>query len=463
MTGEPMELSAVEQAALVRDGRATARELVEAALAAIERANPLLNAFVLTCPERALEEADAIGPGDDRPLAGVPVAIKDLILLTQGLRTTNGSRAMGDFTPDVDSAPVRRLREAGAIVVGKTNTPEFGMRPVTEPERFGPTRNPWDPDRIPGGSSGGSAAAVAAGMLAIAHASDAGGSTRIPASCCGLVGLKPSRLRVPLGPELAAFEGFSAECAVTRTVLDTALVLDVVSGETADGPPLPPTPFAEAARTAPAHPLHVRVCVTPPADVAVDPACSDAAYAAAELLAHLGHEVDEWTPAWADPGFQAAWETAGAAMFQRLARRLGELMGHELDVDLLEPPTRGAITAPISPEAAEAAGAALGDYARAVLESWRPGSLLLTPTMAILPGPVGGVGPELGVRHSVFTRPFNITGQPAISLPLHRTSAGLPVGVQLAGPPGSEARLLSLAGQLEQAAPWPLTAGVRAG
>ena len=465
MTGELMELSAVEQAALVRDGRATARELVEAALAAIERANPQLNAFVLTCPERALAEADAIGPGDDRPLAGVPVAIKDLILLTEGLRTTNGSRALGDYTPDVDSAPVMRLREAGAIVVGKTNTPEFGMRPVTEPARFGPTRNPWDPSLIPGGSSGGSAAAVAAGMLAIAHASDAGGSIRIPASCCGLVGLKPSRFRVPVGPELAEFEGFSADSVVSRTVGDTALALDVMAHggpPTPLGPPLPSVPFADAARNAP-HQLHIRVCVTPAADVEVDRACADAAYAAADLLARLGHEVDEWTPDWADPGFQAAWETAGAYMFKRVVRRFGELAGHDLDVDLLEPGSRAAVTAPVDEAAANAASAALAEYARTMLAGWRPGSLLLTPTMAILPGRVGGVGPELGVRHSVFTRPFNITGQPAISLPLHRTSAGVPVGVQLAGPVGSEARLLSVAGQLEQAAPWPLTAAVRAG
>jgi amidase len=453
MTGELMELSAAEQAVLVRDGRATARELVEACLAAIERADPVVNAFVLTCPERALAEADAIGPGDPRPLAGVPVAIKDLILLTEGLRTTHGSRAMGDYTPDVDSAPVRALREAGAIVVGKTNTPEFGMRPVTEPARYGPTRNPWEPALIPGGSSGGSGAAVAGGMLAIAHASDAGGSTRIPASCCGLVGLKPSRLRVPLGPELVEFEGFSAECVVSRTVLDTGLALDVMAGE---------GQFADATRSTP-HPLHVRVCVTPAADVEVAPECADAAYAAAELLAHLGHDVDEWTPDWADAGFQAAWETAGAFMFKRLVRRFGELAGHELDVELLEPGTRAAVTAPIDERTADAASAALGEYARAVVESWRPGSLLLTPTMAILPGPVGGVGPELGVRHSVFTRPFNVTGQPAISLPLHRTAAGVPVGVQLAGPIGSEARLLAVAAQVEQAAPWPLTAAVRAG
>src|SRR4051794_28957625 len=237
-----MELSAVEQAARVRDGHVTARELVEEALAAIERLDPAINAFVLTCPERALEEADAIQPADPRPLAGVPIAIKDLIVLTEGLRTTNASRALGDFTPDVDSAPVRRLREAGTIIVGKTSTPEFGMRPVTESERFGATHNPHDLDLIPGGSSGGSAAAVAAGMLAVAHGNDAAGSIRIPASCCGVVGLKTSRFRVPLGPELAQFEGFLGECVLSRTVLDTAVALDGMAGRGPAPPPRPPPP-----------------------------------------------------------------------------------------------------------------------------------------------------------------------------------------------------------------------------
>jgi amidase len=460
-----MELSAAEQAALVRDGRVSARELVEECLSAIERLDPALNAFVLTCPERALAEAEAIAPGDPRPLAGVPIAIKDLIVLTEGLRTTHGSKAMGDFIPTTDSAPVKALRDAGAIVVGKTNTPEFGMRPVTEPERFGPTRNPWDTARTPGGSSGGSAAAVAAGMLALAHGGDLGGSIRIPAAFCGVVGLKPSRFRVPLGPELAEFAGAGTDGVLTRTVLDAALALDVLAAggpENPLGPPLPPVSFAESTGIAP-HPHRIRVCVTPPTDLEVDGACVDAAYAAADLLAHVGHEVDEWAPDWADQGFQRNWEIAGAYACKRLFERFGELAGRDLDPDELEPATRGAVTAPVTKEMAEEAAANLVAYARKIIASWHPGSLLVTPTTAILPGPVGGVGPELGVRHSVFTRPFNISGQPAISLPLHRTGAGLPVGVQLIGPVGAEARLLGVAGQLEQAAPWPLTAAVRAG
>jgi amidase len=462
---DPLSRSAAEQAALVRDGRLSARELVDAALAAIDRDDPELNAFVLTCPERARAEADAIGPGDPRPLAGVPIAIKDLIVLTEGLRTANASRSLGDWAPDVDSGPVARLRAAGAIVVGKTNTPEFGMRPVTEPERYGPARNPWDPDLITGGSSGGSAAAVASGMVPIAHGNDAGGSIRIPASCCGVVGLKPSRFRVPLGPELAVFEGMGVDGTLTRTVLDTAIALDVLAGEgpsTPLGPPLPHPPFAEAVRSAP-HPLRIRLCTAAPGGVEVDPECVAAAHHAAGLLDSLGHEVEEGAPDWEDAEFAEHWMHAGAAMFQALIARFGELAGHPLDRGLMEPATRALLEASVTPERTRAATEGLERFALRVLGSWRPGSILLTPALAILPRPVGSVTPDLGIRFSTFLRPFNVTGQPAISLPLYRTQAGVPVGVQLAGPVGSEARLLSLAGQLEAAAPWPLTANARAG
>ena len=184
-----------------QSGEVSARELVEESLRAIHDLNDELNAFVTTVAERALAEADAVKPGDDRPLAGVPIAVKDLIAWTEGIRTTNGMEAMGDWVPDTDSATVRKLRAAGAIVVGKTNTPELGILPVTEPDRFGPSRNPWDTSRTPGGSSGGSAAAVASGMVSLAHGNDGGGSIRIPASCCGLVGLKPSRGRVSWAPQ----------------------------------------------------------------------------------------------------------------------------------------------------------------------------------------------------------------------------------------------------------------------
>jgi amidase len=460
---DPLSRSAAEQASLIRDGRLSARELVDAGLAAIERDEH--NAFVLTCAERARAEADAIGPGDPRPLAGVPVAIKDLIVLTEGLRTTNASRSLGDWAPDVDSGPVARLRAAGAIVVGKTNTPEWGMRPVTEPERYGATRNPHDPRLIPGGSSGGSAAAVAAGLVPIAHGNDAGGSIRIPASCCGVVGLKPTRFRVPLGPELQAFEGFGSDGVLTRSVFDTALALDVMAAggpSTPLGPPLPHPSFADAALTPP-HTLRIRLCTAPPGGEEVEPECVAAAHHAAGLLQSLGHEVDEWAPDWADPEFPEHWQRAGGAMMRALIERFGELSGAPLDPGLMEPPARELLSAPLTAEGTREATEVLKRYALRVLGSWQPGSILLTPTLTLLPRPVGTVESGIGVRFSAFLRPFNVTGQPAISLPLHRTHDGVPVGVQLVGPAGSEARLLSLAGQLEAAAPWPLTAAPRAG
>jgi amidase len=446
----PLQRSAAEQAALIRDGRISARELVDAALAAIERDEH--NAFVLTCPERAQAEADAIGPGDERPFAGVPIAIKDLVVLTEGLRTANASRSLGDFTPAVDSAPVARLRAAGAIVVGKTNTPEWGMRPVTEPERYGPARNPHDPALITGGSSGGSAAAVAAGLVPLATGSDAGGSNRIPASCCGVVGLKPTRFRVPYGPELEPFEGAISEGVLSRSVFDAALSLDVMAGDgpsTPLGPPLPRPSFAEAALTPP-HTLRIRLCTQAPGGEEVEPECVAAAHHAAGLLQSLGHEVDEWEPDWSDPAFPEHWAEAGNAMMRALIARFGELSGAPLDPQQMEPPARALLESPApTPDAIRTATEGLKAFALKVLGSWHPGSILLTPTLSLLPRPVGTVESGIGVRFSTFLRPFNVTGQPAVSLPLHRTHDGVPVGVQLVGPAGSEARLLSLAGQLE--------------
>src|SRR5919204_548224 len=249
MANDLMFRPAVELAGMVRDGEISSRELVETAFEAIERRNGELNAFVTLCEERALAEADAIEPGDARPLAGVPIAVKDLVALTGGIRCAMGMNAMGDFVPEEDSALVRRLREAGAIIVGKTNTPELGILPVTEPDRFGPARNPWYPSRTTGGSSGGSAGAVASGMVPIAHANDGGGSIRIPASCCGLVGLKATRGRVSLAPLGEFVGGIAIEGVVSHTVLDTAVVLDILAGYEPGDPywlPDPPEPFAAA-------------------------------------------------------------------------------------------------------------------------------------------------------------------------------------------------------------------------
>src|SRR5947209_6070187 len=230
MTGA-LELSAVEQAELVRAGELSARELVDGALERIEQLDGAVNAFVVLCGERARDEADAILPGDPRPLCGVPMGVKDLLSATDGLPSTHGSAAFGDWVADHDSAHIRRLREAGAIIVGKTNTPELGLRPVTENDRYGTTRNPWDLGLAAGGSSGGSAAAVAAGMVGLADGSDLGGSVRIPGSCCGVVGLKPSRGRVSIGPDYGLIGlGAPTDGVLARIVADAATALDAMAG-----------------------------------------------------------------------------------------------------------------------------------------------------------------------------------------------------------------------------------------
>src|SRR3954447_10453790 len=296
MATEYLTRPATEQAELVRTGEVTSRELVEESLRVIEALNGELNAFVTLAADRALAEADAIGPGDDRPLAGVPIAIKDLIAWTEGIRTTNGMAAMGDFVPPQDSATVRKLRAAGGIVVGKTNTPELGIPPVTEPVRFGPSRNPYDPSRTPGGSSGGSGAAVASGMVSLAHGNDGGGSIRIPASCCGLVGLKPTRGRVSWTPQWTEGAiGLPTDGVLTRNVRDTAVGLDLISGyEPGDSYLVPPprTSFADAAELEPGR-LRIGFIVESPNGVPVDPECQQAVREAAELLQELGHEVEE--------------------------------------------------------------------------------------------------------------------------------------------------------------------------
>src|SRR3954462_6033947 len=287
---------AVEQAEAVRAGEVSSRELVEESLRAIVALNDDINAFVTTAAERALEEADAIEQGDARPLAGVPIAVKDLIAMTEGVRTTQGMEAMGDWVPATDSATVRKLRAAGAIVIGKTNTPELGILPVTEPDRFGPTRNPWDTSRTPGGSSGGSGAAVAAGMVALAHGNDGGGSIRIPAACCGLVGLKPTRGRVSWAPEWTEGAiGLPTDGVLTRTVLDSAVGLDLIHGyEPGDSFLVPPpsAPFAEAVGRDPGK-LRIGFTVESPNGAPVDPDCQRAVTDAVELLESLGHEVVE--------------------------------------------------------------------------------------------------------------------------------------------------------------------------
>ena len=456
-------LGAVEQAALVRSGEVSARELVEASLATIDRRNPDLTAFVALCPERALSEADAVRPGDPRPLCGVPVAIKDLFSATEGLPTSEGSHAFGDRVADHDTAHVRRLREAGAIVVGKTNTPELGLRPVTENARFGATRNPWQPGLSAGGSSGGSAAAVASGMVALADGSDLGGSIRIPAACCGLVGLKPSTGRVSIGPDYGDIAaGLPSDGVLTRTVLDTAVALDAIAGyEPGDRHHLPTEAgaFAAAAQRDPGR-VAVRVALNAPLGVPVDHEPRAAALQAAAALADLGHDVREQAPDWDDETFPAAWGTFTTGAVQHMLRVLARLHGQPLDPDRLEPASRAWLVdrEPVTLVDYLEAGEHLWALARRIIRGWGD-SVVLTPTLTRLPAPVASLHSQAGVsadavRFSAFTRLWNVTGQPAISLPLHATADGVPVGVQLVGPPGRDDLLLALAAQLEHTVGW---------
>ena len=466
--GDAIARPALEQAAAVRAGEVSARELTEASLDAIERLNGEVNAFVTVAAERALAEADSIDAGDPRPLAGVPIAIKDIGPLTEGIRTTFGSSVSGEWVPPFDTAIVKKLRAAGAVIVGKTSTPEFGITPVTEPQRFGPTRNPWDPSRTAGGSSGGSAAAVAAGMVSLAHGNDGGGSIRIPASCCGLVGLKPSRGRVSAAPLVESPSGLVAEGVLTHTVADTAVALDVVAGYEWGDPAWPNPPestFLDAAGRPPGT-LRVGLCLEPPVEAEVHEECVTAARDAAELLASLGHSVDESVPRWDATEFVddffAIWGAEAAAA----AARMGAVEGGQFDPADTEPLTQELIARAHRTTGIQVLDALtnLRAYSRRMVRWWADHDVLLTPTLAAPPLPHGALSPDpgeppmqaiyKGMRFVPFCPPANITGQPAISLPLHVSADGLPVGVQLVGPPGGEELLLGLAAQVEEARPW---------
>ena len=466
---ESLWQSATEQARMVRDGELSARELTEAALGAIERVDGELNAFVHVDGERALGEAEAIKRGDQRPLAGVPIAMKDLLAPVAGMPMTWGSRAMEGYVPAEDGNVARRLRRAGAVVLGKTNTPELGILPVTEPDANGATRNPWDTGRTPGGSSGGSGAAVASGMVSLAHGNDGGGSIRIPASACGLVGLKPSRGRVSLQPAWSeGAVGLASDGTLTRTVLDTAVALDILAGyEPGDAYLLPPpaAPFADAARREPGR-LRVAFSTEAPNGAPVDPETVQAVRDAAELLDSLGHSVEETGPQ-ADPerfveNFIKVWIGETGEELHTLEL----LLGRPLDRDRIEPLTRQMA------EIADATSATdilialdgLRRVSREIISFWADWEVLVTPTLAHPAIAIGALDVEEGQEPVTqlmnsstwvpFTPIWNVTGQPAMSLPLAQSGDGLPIGVQFVGAPAAEEMLISLAAQIETARPW---------
>jgi amidase len=474
-------LDATGQAELVRSRTASPTELVEAAIARVEALDDRLNAVIHRRFQAALAEAGALtervaGPGGDdggpgASFAGVPILLKDLGAPMAGEPHYAGTAFARDagFRSPHDSFIVEKLRAAGFVVLGRTNCPELGTTITTEPMTYGPTRNPWATERTTGGSSGGSAAAVASGMVAVAHANDGGGSIRIPASNCGLVGLKPSRGRVSPGPDPseAAWAGSTIDHVLTRTVRDSAALLDVLSGEMPGDlfvAPPPPRPFAQAVSADPG-PLRVAYWDAPALEhLGIDPECASAVRDAATALEQLGHATERARPdALCDPTFEDHFLVLVTTAVVADLAAWSEALGRTVEVAELEPANQIF--------AALGAGHDGAAYLRAVLwcETWRrhmasffaPGGydLLVTPVLAYPPARIGELtDPEHGLERVLatlqYTAQFNVSGQPAVSLPLHWSADGLPVGVQLVAAYGREDLLLSVAARLEEAHPW---------
>lgn len=455
---------AVSTAADVRSGERDAQAVTEEAIARIEDRDPALGAVIHTRFDAARAEVAAGLP--DGPLRGVPMLVKDLGTEVEGLPATGGSRLFAAVTARRDSELVARYRRAGAVVLGTTNTPELGLNASTEPALFGPTRNPWSPAHSPGGSSGGSAAAVAAGLVPVAHASDGGGSIRIPAAACGLFGLKPSRGRVSPAPRPTTLSGLvSGHHAVTTTVRDSALLLDVAASPLpgdAYAAPEPSAPFAELARRDPGR-LRIGLLTELPGGPDVHPESAAAARAAGLLCERLGHDVAETTARYRP---EDVGRTSGVLMGADLVAQIDarvERLGRPLADDDIEPFTR------VLYEHYRALPAA--DVSRALRRAqeigWEVGAafraydVLLSPTLARPTPRLGTLDtsrPESIYEHasvySAFTSVHNVTGMPAMSVPFGHDGDGLPLGVQFAAPLGAEGLLLALAAQLERAAPW---------
>lgn len=469
MTSLATELSTLDataQAELVKSGDVTAIELTETAIARIEALDPGLNAVVTPTFERGLRTAAAAPRG---PFAGVPFLLKDLACEMEGVRFTEGSRFLADNVSTFDQELVVRLRRAGLVILGKTNTPEFGMAPACEPVLFGPTRNPWDPDRSTSGSSGGAAAAVASGMVPFAHGNDLGGSLRYPASACGLFALKPTRARNPLGPEYGDVAGGGAvEHALTRSVRDSAALLDVTSGPDVGDPYWAPPPLRPFAEEVGADPGRLRIAFTartPDGDVG-HPDCVAALEHTARLCASLGHEVfeAEWPGFTPEVGSAIGTIIRGATAW--ILRYWIRHVGREPGPDDIEPLTRALWEGGERVTAAEwlLAIEETQRFSRRVARAFQSFDLFLTPTMSTPPLPIGAMrsaadDPMKSLEISGATVRYagvvaNLTGNPAMSVPLWWNDDGLPIGTHFLAPFGDEATLLRLAAQLETAQPW---------
>ena len=474
MSDDLARMDATAQAELVSSGEASPAELLDAAIARSEQVNPEINAIIHDLSEEARA---AVAEGvPDGPFKGVPFLLKDLGAAFAGQPLHMGMQLLkdADFRAPVDSFLAQRFREAGLVTFGKTNTPELGILPTSEPKAHGATKNPWDTGRTAGGSSGGSGAAVAAGIVPMAHANDGGGSIRIPASNCGLVGLKPTRQRISEGPLVGDnLSGLTAELVVSRSVRDTARILDAVEGDAPGDPyvaPAPLRPYVEEL-TDESTGLRIGMMTAPAVPAEVDPDCVAAAQTAAKLLESLGHSVDESSPFDGIPteggvDIEDSFLTRWAAGQASILGQIGMLTGKEITADDVEPLTWA--LAEIGRE--RSSGRYLMDVGihhgiSRLIAGWHLGGhdLLLTPTMAEVAPPLGSFddsGPDpMEAFHrafpsGAFTALFNVTGQPAISLPVHWTEDGVPVGAQLVAPFGREDLLIRVAAQIERAAPW---------
>jgi len=476
-------------AALVHSGAASPQELLAEAQRRLDERNPAIHAVIRPLPEVAARQAQAVNR--DAVFAGVPFLLKDLCAHLEGTVLSRGCGALKDFRSTHDSELVKRYIAAGVLIMGKTNTPEFGLMGITEPLAFGATRNPWDLSRTPGGSSGGSAAAVAAGIVPMASASDGGGSIRIPASCCGLFGLKPGRGRTPSGPsEACGWDGASAQHVLTRSVRDSAAMLDASVGPEVGAPWTPPatdsaTTYLQHSQT---EPRKLRIAYTERSLLGgeVAPVCREAVQDAARLLSELGHELTESHPPVDGEQIRDSYLTMYAGQTAADVVELSELLSVPVSKLELEPATRSLanLGSALSARDYVLARRAWNDLGRAMGAFHLDYDLLLTPTLADLPQPVGSLYPsraeqrvmglsglpgvarvalatgqlassaEAALAKTPFTQLANLTGQPAMSVPLFWSDEQLPVGVQLVAPIGDEATLLQLAGQLERTRPW---------
>lgn len=472
MTDDLAILDATAQAELVRGGDISPVELVEAAITRIEKLNPELNAVIYDRFDRARDEA-ASASLPDGPFRGVPILFKDLMCAMEGEPYHEGMRFLreNDYRPHYTDNLVHRFRQAGFVCCGRTNTPELGLVPTTEPVAYGPTLNPWDSSRSPGGSSGGSAVAVATGMVPLAHGNDGGGSIRIPASCNGLVGLKPSRGRTSLGPRWGQLTSIlNCELVVARSVRDAAGVLDALPEPFPGDPmtaPAPTRPFAEEVDADPSR-LRIGILTSNVLGTGeVHPDCVAAAEETGRLLESLGHVVEPGYPkALADPElfvpFTTLWTTDTAHYLDDFANLVGKPIT-ESDVEPLTWALTEAGRSVSAPQYREAVRR-MEEVGRAGAEWWEGEfDLLLTPTLGEPPLPLGTLdSPPDNPMHGYlragqfvpFTAQFNVTGQPGISLPLSWNREGLPIGSQLVAAYGREDLLLRVAAQLEQARPW---------